>query len=210
MRPDSFPFILSAFFALLVFFQTGEARAHRMLVFARLENGQVIVEGAFAKGAPCRNCKVRATDMKGETVFSGKTDDSGQCRFSSPSIPQDLEIRLDAGLGHMAKTRLTAREQTDSPPGTSKAKPKSGAPGHATASANPETHVEDAFHPLSRKEIEEFVAREVARRFEDIEKRRETSDKERLQIRPGEIVGGLGFIFGLFALVLAARKSFKV
>jgi len=89
------------------------ARAHRVNVFAYVEDGTIHTESYFSGGAPCRECKIEVSDGSGKLLLTGKTDEQGEFSFTPP-IRGDMKIVLWAGMGHRAEYTLKAEELPDS------------------------------------------------------------------------------------------------
>ncbi len=87
------------------------ALAHKVVVFAWVEDGAVHVQGSFGSKRPAMGASVTAATLDGKDVFKGKTDDQGLCSFR-PEIPlnSDLVVVLDAGTGHQGQWTLTRQE----------------------------------------------------------------------------------------------------
>jgi len=80
----------------------GICLAHKVIVFAWVEQGQVHVEGSFGSKRMARNSAVTALDNQGRVVNQGRTNSKGGYTFPLPEVAGDLLIRLDAGTGHQA------------------------------------------------------------------------------------------------------------
>ncbi len=98
----------------LVFATSGEAAAHRLNVFAWLDNDNVVVECNFGKNRPAMGATVSIydRDTKKELV-QGKTDNSGHFAFKVPQIIRDghgLSIDVNAGQGHHGTWEMDASE----------------------------------------------------------------------------------------------------
>ncbi|MFH1075696.1 MAG: hypothetical protein V1753_02475 [Pseudomonadota bacterium] len=87
--------------------------AHRIIVFAEEENGMVHVEGYFPDGKKCADAKVEVLNSKGEKVTEGKTDKDGRFLFKAEKT-EDLNIILNASMGHRAEFLLKGSERGDS------------------------------------------------------------------------------------------------
>lgn len=77
----------------------GAALAHTAL-FSCWDNGDgtLSCEGGFSDGSSAANIPIRVTDEKGEVVFEGKLDESGELTFGKPQGV--FSVTFDGGPGH--------------------------------------------------------------------------------------------------------------
>jgi nickel transport protein len=75
------------------------AHAHKVNVFAYVENGQIHIEGYFPDGKPAENGTIEILDSQGQKVAQGVTDKQGKCVLPIPK-KDDLTIVLNASMGH--------------------------------------------------------------------------------------------------------------
>jgi nickel transport protein len=87
----------------------GEARAHRVNLFAWVEGDTVFVECKYPDGTRVKEGVVRVYDSSGKEVLNGKTTDKGEFSFKVPKV-DDLKIVLDAGMGHRAEWPLPKQD----------------------------------------------------------------------------------------------------
>lgn len=109
--------IFSLFF---IFFLIHEipASAHKVIVFAWVENSTVYTESSFNGGFKVHEGKINVFDGNGKLVTSGITDDKGKFSFKVPdNIKTDLIVKLDAAEGHQAHWKIHRKElvKGDSP-----------------------------------------------------------------------------------------------
>ena len=98
--------ILAAF---SVLFLSSQAMAHKVNVFAYVENGIVYVEGYFPDGRPVINGDIEVLDSKGQKLLKGTTDKEGKFSFPVPAR-NDLTIVINASMGHRAQFILKKNE----------------------------------------------------------------------------------------------------
>lgn len=80
--------------------------AHKVNVFATVENKSVTGEVFFADGKFCQNCKVELFDVSEKLMSSGVTDKNGAFQFSVlTKVP--YKIVADAAMGHRAEMIFT-------------------------------------------------------------------------------------------------------
>lgn len=181
------------FAVLLVLLAPGAAIAHKASVYAFSEAGKIHVEGYFFDGAPCKGCVVRVSAQKdGDALLEGRTDDLGHIEFKSPGT-YPLYFKMDAGQGHAATFVLD--EGQDKPMAQIDVidiqgeKPALSEMGDCSS------------------EMEALVDAAVEARIAPL--RAEISRLRKASERPGitEVIGGIGYIFGLAGLWLYFRSK---
>lgn len=189
----------------LVLLVQGPALAHRVNVFAVVQGDEIVVESWYSKSKKVRHGSVEVQDARsGETLLTGVTDEQGLLRFQIPEQARrsgaGLRILLQAGEGHQNEWIVEASEFTDAPG------PEGFAPAEQPGAASAAPSQAEETHPsaLSRSDVEEVVAAVLDAKLAPI--KREL--REQGQNGPGlqEIVGGIGWIFGLIG-VAAYFKS---
>ncbi len=103
-------FAACRFLVLLTALGSVPAWAHKVNLFAYAEGGVIYVESYFPDGSPVVQGSLRVTDAKGALIFEGKTDQQGKAQFQAPSEKQDLNIELNASMGHRAVFTLKKTE----------------------------------------------------------------------------------------------------
>ncbi len=88
------------------------AYAHRVTVFAWVEDGMVFTESKFGAGAKVNNGKIIVYDKAGQELLSGQTDTNGEFAFPIPA-QSELKIVLDATMGHRAEWIIPVSEISD-------------------------------------------------------------------------------------------------
>lgn len=87
------------------------AQAHRVRLFAWVENGMVHAKGGFGGKKVAKHCALKAFDDTHTMIFQGQTDDTGCCQFKVPDGYQgDMHLELDAGPGHKGLWTVAAQE----------------------------------------------------------------------------------------------------
>lgn len=179
------------------------ALAHRVFLFASVEQGAIVVEGRFSRNRPAQRAAVEIFEAQSGTLLvQGVTDSQGRARFAIPEElvrnPVDLRLVLDAGEGHQARWQLSAAElvpELSHMEGQVPASPLvSGAGLDAGTADQPATRQPIA---LTAQELERIVNQALETHVTPI---RQMLAAERAR-GPGlvEIIGGLGWIFAVFA-----------
>jgi len=97
---------------MLILVNIPPAWAHKVYVFAWVEEGVVYTESSFGD-QPVHGGAIEVVNKEGQVVLRGKTDDQGKFEFPVPStVTSDLLIKLDATMGHQAQWTLTQSELT--------------------------------------------------------------------------------------------------
>ncbi len=168
------------------------AMAHRVNIFAYVEGNDVLVECVFSTSSPVRDGQINVFDsVSGEELLQGKTDDKGFFRFPVPekarAAGSGLRIRINAGEGHQNEWTVEAGELASAAPATP-------APVEAQGNAAP--------GGLTRDDVEAVVNAALDAKLAPI-KRAVLG-----QSGPGvvEIVGGIGWIFGLAGVAAYFRS----
>lgn len=186
------------FLALALLGQTS-AEAHRVNVFAYVDGKDIVVECSYSKSKRVRNGAVTVLDAaSGETLLEGTTDEQGLFRFPVPHQARlseaDLRILLQAGEGHRNEWIVAAEEFLG-------AKIPASDPSPAIEAKTAETPPAPA---LSRSDVEEVVGALLDARLAPI--KRELLEQSQRGPELREIIGGIGWIFGLVG-VAAYFKS---
>ncbi len=203
------PQFLRFFFLLcLIFAVNATAQAHRVYLFAVVEGTDIVTDSRFGKSRPARGSRLQVfCDKDNKLLLEGKTDRQGAFRFPIPQKilqnPVDLRLELDAGAGHQAKWVIEASEI-----------PRQQAPEVAKTATRPplqenisERLKKDDQVLLTEQRLQKIIDRSLSARLAPIQAMliaQQTNE-------PGfvEIVGGIGWIFGLFGLIafLKSRKT---
>lgn len=176
--------------------------AHRVNIFAYVDGDTVVTDSGYSRSRRVQGGTIEVYDAaSGDLLLSGTTDDTGNFVFPIPEKAReqglDLRLLLKAGVGHQAEWVVKAEEF--------------GAGGVSTASA--ETPAPESAASTSAA-VSAPVAAVDAKAVETIIKRELEPMKRMLadMSQPGpsvtEILGGIGYIFGLFG-VAAYFKSRK-
>ncbi len=193
------------------------AQAHKVIVFAFVEGGEIVTESGFPGGRPCKGCGVTVQDAgSGAVLLEGVSGDDGIWRFplteAVSAAEQGLEIILDAGEGHRATWKLAPEEYRKA--GDSAAAVTSSAVPEQKADAqDPPAQAEgpaltngqrlreqdkDALLAAVREEVADVVSRELAPIKRELRQSREPDLRD--------ILGGIGYIFGLAGFLAYARS----
>ncbi len=205
MRASSSRSSLVGVLALICLLFSYPALAHKVNVFAYVEDGKVFVEGYFADGKKPMDSEVSAyADGVEAPVFEGRTDDQGMLSFPLPAIDSALRIVLNAGMGHRGEYTIPKAEvvgAAETPAGGSSSSvlipPTSGDSLSAPAAA------------IDKAELESIVKHAVAEAIKPLVRELAASQEH---VSFTQKVGGVGYIFGvmgILAFILARKKERK-
>jgi nickel transport protein len=171
--------------------------AHKVNVFAWVEGDMVFVEGYYPGGKKAQNSLVEVYNRAGVKLLEGRTNQKGEFSFKVPAR-EDLRIVLTASMGHKNDFTLPAGDLGGSEPGSQDAVPKLG-----------ERSITPLSTPVDIGQLEEIIDKSLDRKLDPVIKLIRSTRKE----GPGvtEIIGGIGYIFGLFGVVMyfKSRKERK-
>jgi len=91
--------ILILLVTVLPFISAGNALAHKVNIFAYVEDGTVYTESYFPDGRKVQHGTVEVYDASGTKLLSGTTDTAGEFSFPLPK-KEDLTIVINASMGH--------------------------------------------------------------------------------------------------------------
>ena len=170
----------------LLFAMASPALAHRINIFAVDEGGEVYTESTFAGKRPVKKGIVRVFNADGALLLTKETDEKGISTFPRPE-PGALTLEVDAGQGHKNRWELEAVEGA-----VAANEPVAVMPGPTERKAD----IAGGLSPGDWKHMEQVVDSSVAKALH------QAKEETRLQ----DIVGGLGYIVGLFGFVAWFRS----
>ncbi|WP_319541970.1 hypothetical protein [uncultured Pseudodesulfovibrio sp.] len=171
------------------------SEAHKVNVFAYVEGNTVVTDSGYSRTRRVQDGVIEVRDgSTGELLLSGNTDETGRFQFEIPDVVRknqaDIRLLLKAGTGHQAEWTVKYEEF-----GTDKELSSDAPP---TIEPVAVTSVE----PSNIKDVEAVVRREL----EPV--KRMLADMHDSGPSMTDIIGGIGYIFGLFGIV-AYMKSRK-
>ena len=188
----------------LCLFLAANASAHRVNIFAYVDGGTVVTESGYSKSSRVINGTVEVRNAaSNELLLTGTTDEQGAFSFPVPekalAEKLDLLLIIKAGVGHQGDWTVKYDEIAQAG-GAAPAPEAASAPAPEAAVAVPEAASAPVSAPADTAAIEAVVRREIAPVKQML--------AEMNQDGPGltEILGGIGYIFGLFG-VAAYMKS---
>ena len=184
--------------------------AHKVNIFAYVDGDSVVTDSGYSRSRRVNKGVVEVHDAaSGKLLLTGTTDGEGRYTFAIPAEARegkmDLLLVLKAGEGHQAEWTVKydeygvggdAAAQTESPAAAESATPAPTEPDASAAPAVPAA-------PVDTAAIKAVVHSELAPVKQMLAEMHDSG--------PGvtEILGGIGYIFGLFgvAAYVKSRKS---
>ena len=187
-----FSFIIFFLAAVILIWSHGPALAHKVTIFAWVEGDTVFTESKFSGGKKAVNAPVEIYDKDGKKLLEGKTDNKGEFSFKIPKIT-DLRVVLIAAMGHKAEWMISEKEIREANPVVKN-----------TSAAEPSGTISVG---LSKEEIQKVVEDSLDKKLRPIVRMMTESKNAKPSIT--EIIGGIGYIFGLFGVVLFFKNRTK-
>ena len=183
-------YLIPIFIFLIIIMINISAFAHKVNIFAYVEGRGIYTESYFSDGKKCIDSKIEVFDNQGNKLLEGLTDKEGMFSFKIPAedtISGGLKLVLTASMGHRAEYIIRADEL-------------------GNVSGLVEEKIEE---PISAvfPEVSSFDLKEIQSLIEDIldEKlkpiMREIKKSQEDKISSTELIGGIGYIIGIFGIV---------
>ena len=171
------------------------ALAHKVNVFAWVEGDTVHVEGYFAGNKKARDSLVEVFDSTGKKLLDGRTDQQGEFSFKIPKIT-DLKIVLTASMGHRNDFVIPMSElEKVSPTKTT----ESG--GHTVPEPSEQKNVSgQTASTVDFAQLETVLDKVLDRKLTTLSRLTRETRPEGPTV--SEVIGGIGYIFGLMGVAL--------
>jgi nickel transport protein len=188
------------------------AWAHKVTIFAWVEGDTVHTQSKFSGGKRAKNSTVVVYDKEGNLLLEGKTNENGEFSFKVPK-KTDLKVALKASMGHLAEWTIPAQEIKAVADIIESSMPEAGiqAPSQGVApSVDAKTSGEPPVKTtagLSRQEIKGLIDDSLERKLAPITNMLADSLDRGPTVR--DVIGGIGYIFGLAGVALYFGKRRK-
>jgi nickel transport protein len=157
----------------------------------------VFTESYFSGGVKVRNGLIQVFDASGKKLLEGHTNSKGEYSFQIPE-KRDLKIVVNASMGHRGEFVLKREDLGETAASEGKKEPAVSV--QKTASKAPEK--------VDMAQLKRMVEQALDSRLRPI-----AHSIARLQEKKGpgltEVVGGIGYIFGIMGLLLYFRSRKK-
>jgi len=204
-------FVLLSVF--MLFFYTGNAFAHKVIIFAWVEGDTVYTESKFSGGKKAKGANVLVYDSNDHLLLEGKTDNNGEFSFKTPQKTA-LKIVLNAGMGHMNKWDISADEFMQESPETdaNNLAEDTGSKSTAKISKKPADiktikPAPDEYTQITKKQLQKIIDVSLDNKLRPVIKM--LSDMQNSKPHINEVIGGIGYIIGLagIAAYFSNRKK---
>jgi nickel transport protein len=135
------------------------------------------------------NCEVTVTDPNGKMLLKGLTDKEGKFSFNIPEIT-DLHVVLNAGMGHRAQYVISRAELTGAQPNAGGDQASTSKPEETATNAKETSDASTASTNLDEAMVRKAVTDAIVPLMRTVDQMRESANFS-------NIVGGIGFIFGI-------------
>ena len=182
-----------------------QALAHRVTVFAIVEGDTVKTISKFPGGKRVMKGNIVVTDLQGNVLLKGVTDENGEFSFKIPKR-EPLKVVLNAGMGHRGEWTIQADEITGV---TDERQNVSSKPGPVSAGER-DTPDSERLKEVTSDEIQIAVEKALDRRLKPILAMLEKIHEPKTTYK--DILGGIGYIMGLVGIVAyiqSIRKKTK-
>ena len=187
------PYLILIFIFLIIMMVNISVFAHKVNIFAYVEGDKVYTESYFNDGKKCIDSKIEVFDNQGNKLLEGLTDEEGMFSFEIPSkdvIDGDLKVVLTASMGHRAEYIIPANELR-------------GVTGLINEkSEEPIPAVSPEIYSLDLKQIQSLIEDALDKKLKPIMREMiEIKKSQEDKISPTEIIGGIGYIIGIFGII---------
>jgi len=179
-----------------------KAEAHRVTVFAWVEGDMIHTQSKFGGGRKAQKAPIRVYDQHDNLLLEGKTDNQGQFRFKAPG-KIEMKVVLAAGDGHRAEWIVRAAEfgKSDHDSPASIRSPATNA-GHTAETASKPASAETVTD-ISAAELQQLVETAIDKKLQPVI--RMLVKKNTAGPTFKDIMGGIGYIFGLVGIATYFR-----
>jgi len=185
------PYLILIFIFLIIMIVDISVFAHKVNIFAYVEGGKIYTESYFNDGKNCIDSRIEVFDNQGNKLLEGLTDEEGMFSFEVPSeglIIGDLKLILTASMGHRAEYIIPANELGESVAESTQEK-----------SEEPASKISSEISSFDLKEIQSLIENTMDEKLKPIMREIKKSQEDR--ISPTEIIGGIGYIIGIFGMI---------
>ncbi|MFH0813863.1 MAG: hypothetical protein V2A69_13665 [Pseudomonadota bacterium] len=186
------------------------ALAHKVNIFAYVEGDTVFTESYFNDGRKCVHSNITVFDRSGNQLLEGMTNEEGEFSFKIPEkVTSDLRIVLTASMGHKSDYILPASDfSADLNKGRDAAAevqgeiPPERGDKEEKADVTPQRSVDIT---TVQSVVEEALDRKLGPIIKSLAK------IEHAQKGPSitEVIGGIGYIFGIVGIVIYFRNRYR-
>ena len=174
--------VVSIFLILSLLMANSTSFAHKVNIFAYVEGGTVCTESYFPDGKKVENGTIEVYDNRENKLLVGKTNKEGQFNFRLPG-KGNLKIVLIASMGHRTSYNLSVNEQPDI---------------QIYKKESKDLQLEKMV-TVDLEQIKGIIDSSMDRKLKPIMREIITSQQKKSFT---EIIGGIGYIFGIMGIIL--------
>lgn len=201
-------YLILIFIFLIIIMMDVSVFAHKVNVFAYVEGEKIYTESYFNDGKKCIDSKIEVFDNQGNKLLEGLTDKEGEFSFEVPLEDENLKIVLTASMGHRAEYTIRTDELRDTMGSIEKSieKPVSSEKRDESSLAKMISEEKEVISPeissLDLNEIRSLIEGALDEKLKPIMREMiEIKKSQEDKISPTEIIGGIGYIIGIFGII---------
>ena len=180
-------YLILIFIFLIIIMINISAFAHKVNIFAYVEREKIYTESYFNDGKKCVDSKIEVFDNQENKLLEGITDEEGAFSFEIPPGDGDLKLVLTASMGHRAEYIIQAHELGNIK-GLIEEKIE-----------EPVSAVSPEVSSFDLKEIQSLIEDTLDEKLKPIMREIKKSQEDKISLT--EIIGGIGYIVGIFGIV---------
>jgi len=198
-------YLILIFTFLIIIMMDVSVFAHKVNVFAYVEGEKIYTESYFNDGKKCIDSKIEVFDNQGNKLLEGLTDKEGKFSFEVSSENGDLKIVLTASMGHRAEYTIRTDELRDAMGSIEESieKPIFSEKRDESSLAEMISEEKEAISleisSLDLNEIRSLIEDALDEKLKPIMTEIKKSQEDK--ISPTEIIGGIGYIIGIFGII---------
>ncbi|MCD6185073.1 MAG: hypothetical protein J7K84_04680 [Deltaproteobacteria bacterium] len=184
------------------------AFAHKVMIFAWVDGDTIHTQSKFSGGKKAINSDILVYNNNNKLLMQGKTNQKGEFSFKIPART-DLRIVLNASMGHKAEWKISSDEITNVPVLIQKKSEHSSNESAADSFEHNLPDLQQLSPSLTKEEIKNIIEKALNRKLDPVIKMFADLYTREPEIK--DIIGGLGYIFGLAGVgfYFANRKKIK-
>lgn len=173
--------------------------AHRVNIFTQTQGDKVLCQCFYNDGKPVRDQDIQVKTPDGKVIAEGTTDDEGMFSFT-PQVHEDLQIVLNAGMGHTAEAIV---KKEDLPEIKKKAIAKTV---KQSSPAEGQNEDQERDRDFDEERLREIIEQVVDEKLQPVIKIIQQQQRSYSLIT---IIGGVGYIVGIFGLYMFWKSRKK-
>lgn len=175
------------------------AHAHRVNLFTQTQGDKVLCQCFYNDGKPVRGMNIQVKTLDGTVIVEDMTDDEGMFSFK-PQVYEDLQIILNAGMGHTAETTVKKEDLPEMKQKTTKETQQQPTP------AAKKVEIPEHDNHIDEEQLREIVEQIVDEKLRPVT---ELIHKQQRSYSLTTIIGGIGYIVGIFGLFMFWKSRKK-